>query len=69
MELMPYVVLPPVITRSALLVEVFCSMLQDYDYLKFGQRALLGSITCCYFGATSTLLFDMQQLHGISYMF
>jgi hypothetical protein len=66
MKLMPYVLLPPVITQSASLVELFCSMLQYYDYLKFGQGVLLGSITCCYFGATPTLLFDMQQLHGIS---
>ena len=68
---MPYVLLPPVVTKSALLLEVFCSMLQDYDYLKFGQSStgIDYLLACCYFGATSTLLFDMQQLHGISYMF
>jgi len=37
---------------------VFCSMLQDYDYLKFGQSStgIDYLLACCYFGATSTLL-------------
>lgn len=66
---MAYVLLPPVVTESAVLVEVFCSMLQGYEYLIFCQKVLLGSIISCYFGATSTPLFDMHWVHEISYMF
>jgi hypothetical protein len=61
--------LPPVVTELAVLVEVFCSVLQVYDYLLFCQKVLLGSIICCYFGATLTALFDMHWVHEISYIF